>query len=149
MIADLARLSIRMAVLAPLSKALGGGLDALFGGGAGYGTTGAGTSPAGMTSGGTNPGFLLGGVATGGAFDRGRLVEAYANGGIVDRPTIFPMARGYGLMSEAGPEAVMPLKRLASGKLGVAAQSAGVTVNVINNAGAQVTTEARRDPAAA
>ena len=123
MIADLTRLSIRMAVLAPLAKAFGGGLAALFGGGAGYGTTGAGTSPAGMTSGGTNPGFLLGGVATGGAFDRGRLVEAYARGGIVDRPTVFPMARGYGLMGEAGPEAVMPLKRLASGKLGVAATS--------------------------
>ena len=33
MIADLTRLSIRMAVLAPLSKAFGGGLAALFGGG--------------------------------------------------------------------------------------------------------------------
>ena len=121
MIADLTRLSIRMAVLAPLSKAFGGGLAGLFGGGPAYGTTGAGTSPAGMTSGGTNPGFLLGGVASGGAFDRGRLVEAYARGGIVSTPTVFPMARGYGLMGEAGPEAVMPLKRLASGNLGVAA----------------------------
>ncbi len=77
-----------------------------------------------MTSGGTNPGFLLGGVATGGAFDRrpaGRGLRRGVGGGIVNTPTVFPMARGYGLMGEAGPEAVMPLKRLASGKLGVAA----------------------------
>ena len=56
------------------------------------------------------------------------------------------MARGYGLMGEAGPEAVMPLKRLASGNLGVEATPAGVTVNVYNNAGAQVRTETRREP---
>ena len=87
-----------------------------------------------MTSGGTNPGFLLGGVASGGVFAGGRLVEAYARGGIVNTPTVFPMARGYGLMGEAGPEAVMPLKRLGSGNLGVAASPAGVTINVINNA---------------
>ena len=56
------------------------------------------------------------------------------------------MARGYGLMGEAGPEAVMPLKRLACGNLGVEATPAGVTVNVYNNAGAQIRTETRRDP---
>ena len=38
---------------------------------------------------------------------------------IVDRPTLFPMADGAGLMSEAGPEAVLPLTRLANGELGV------------------------------
>jgi phage-related minor tail protein len=56
------------------------------------------------------------------------------------------MARGYGLMGEAGPEAVMPLKRLASGNLGVEAAGAGVTVNIHNYAGAQIRTETRRDP---
>ena len=81
MMAELARLTLRMAVLAPLAKAMEGvGWSSLFGGGSAYGTTGAGTSPAGMTSGGTNPGFLLGGVATGGAFANGRLLEAYARG---------------------------------------------------------------------
>ena len=39
----------------------------------------------------------------------------------------------------------MPLRRLPSGDLGVAAGGAGVTVNVINNAGAQVTTQERKD----
>jgi phage-related minor tail protein len=36
-------------------------------------------------------------------------------------------------MGEAGPEAVMPLKRLPSGKLGVDGSAAGVIVNIINN----------------
>jgi phage-related minor tail protein len=55
------------------------------------------------------------------------------------------MARGMGLMGEAGPEAVMPLKRMPSGNLGVEAGGKGVTVNVINNTPAQVKTEERRD----
>lgn len=46
-------------------------------------------------------------------------VKAFATGGIVSAPTLFPMANGAGLMGEAGPEAIMPLKRGANGKLGV------------------------------
>ena len=37
-----------------------------------------------------------------------------ARGGLVDQPTLFPMAGGMGLMGEAGPEAVMPLQRTAT-----------------------------------
>ena len=84
MMADLTRLALRMAVLAPLAQGRwpASSWSSLFGGGAAaYGTTGAGTSPAGMTSGGTNPGFLLGGVATGGAFADGRLLTALASRG--------------------------------------------------------------------
>jgi hypothetical protein len=44
----------------------------------------------------------------------------FASGGIVGSPTLFPMADGMGLMGEAGPEAIMPLKRGKDGKLGVA-----------------------------
>ena len=54
-------------------------------------------------------------------------------GGIVNQPTIFPMQNGMGLMSEAGPEAIMPLKRGKDGKLGVASTGGGlgnITVNV-------------------
>jgi hypothetical protein len=83
-------------------------------------------------------------TALGAAFDGGNVIP-FARGGIVGRPTIFPMARGYGLMGEAGPEAVMPLKRMPSGNLGVEAGGKGVTVNVINNTPAQVKTEERRD----
>ena len=45
-------------------------------------------------------------------------LSAYSNS-IVDRPTLFPFARGMGLMGEAGWEAVMPLTRLPGGDLGV------------------------------
>lgn len=57
--------------------------------------------------------------ALGGAWING--VQAFANGGVVSSPTLFPHAGGMGLMGEAGPEAIMPLKRGADGKLGVAA----------------------------
>lgn len=57
-------------------------------------------------------------LAQGGVIDQGRLL-AYARGGIVDRPTIFPMAGGMGLMGEKGPEGVLPLARTPSGDLGV------------------------------
>lgn len=88
--------------------------------------------------------FLSGGFRRGAAFDRGNVIP-FARGGLIDRPVLFPMATGAGLAGEAGPEAVMPLKRLPSGNLGVEARPAGVTVNVINNAGAKVTTDDSRD----
>lgn len=60
------------------------------------------------------------GFADGGAFQGGSQIQAYANGGVVGSPTYFPMAGGRtGLMGEAGPEAIMPLKRGKDGKLGV------------------------------
>jgi len=60
-------------------------------------------------------------------------IQAFARGGIVNGPTLFPFAKGIGLMGEAGPEAIMPLQRAANGKLGVIASGGGstnVTVNV-------------------
>ncbi len=81
-------------------------------------------------------------VAKGNAFLRGRALTLFGRGGvlsnaIVDRPTLFPMADGAGLMGEAGPEAVLPLTRLANGELGVktpapAAVAAGpvITYNI-------------------
>jgi tape measure domain-containing protein len=71
------------------------------------------------------------GSANGNVFAQNGIVP-FANGGIVDRPMMFPFAKGIGLMGEAGPEAIMPLKRGADGKLGVAGGGGGtsVTVNV-------------------
>jgi hypothetical protein len=43
-----------------------------------------------------------------------------AKGGILNGPTIIPMANGSALAGEAGPEAVLPLERDSSGRLGVA-----------------------------
>jgi phage-related minor tail protein len=73
--------------------------------------------------------------AKGGVFNYG--IEKFAKGGmftnsIVTQPTLFKFARGTGLMGEAGPEAIMPLRRDGSGNLGVIGQQ-GKTEVVINN----------------
>ena len=58
-------------------------------------------------------------------------IQPFAMGGIVNRPTLFPFAKGIGLMGEAGPEAIMPLRRGADGKLGVAGGGGGsTTINI-------------------
>jgi hypothetical protein len=84
--------------------------------------------------------------AKGGAFDGG--IKAFAMGGafansIVSSPTIFKFASGTGLMGEAGPEAIMPLKRDSNGNLGVRAgsnNSGGNVEIVVNNYGNQQAT---------
>ena len=71
--------------------------------------------------------------ADGGAWQGGSQINAYANGGVVGGPTFFPMTGGKtGLMGEAGPEAIMPLKRGPNGKLGVQAEG-GSQGNVVVN----------------
>jgi len=70
--------------------------------------------------------------ANGNVFMGGNVVP-FANGGVVSGPTMFPMRNGTGLMGEAGPEAIMPLRRGRDGRLGVAAaqtQAAPVDVRV-------------------
>ncbi len=72
--------------------------------------------------------------ANGGAFSQGRVMP-FALGGVVSAPTYFPMRNATGLMGEAGPEAIMPLRRGPDGRLGVAAAGSGaramsVTINV-------------------
>lgn len=80
-------------------------------------------------------------VAKGGVFEGGSLTP-FARGGIVNRPTIFPMASGMGLMGEAGPEAVMPLTRLPGGDLGVKSGGGNnIKINIINNNGSDVSTQ--------
>jgi hypothetical protein len=46
-------------------------------------------------------------------------IQAFAKGGVVGSPTMFKHGGGLGVMGEAGPEAIMPLKRGSNGKLGV------------------------------
>lgn len=103
------------AALSPVQNAVTGGISSLVSGGVGS---------------------LLGGLglfADGAAFSAGR-VRAFAGGGVVEGPTLFPMRGGTGLMGEAGPEAILPLQRGSDGRLGVAMSGRGgggnVTVNI-------------------
>jgi phage-related minor tail protein len=50
--------------------------------------------------------------AKGNVFAQNKIVP-YANGGVIDKPTVLPLA------GEAGPEAILPLQRGGDGKLGV------------------------------
>jgi hypothetical protein len=128
---DIARIILRQAITAPIGNAIGGGIgqfmgsitgsfSSMFGGGQGVQIY---SSPSSVGP------FLP--SANGNAFIGGHLIP-FANGGIVSSPTLFPMARGMGLMGEAGPEAIMPLQRGADGKLGVRAGGGGQGGVVIN-----------------
>lgn len=59
-------------------------------------------------------------------------VIPFANGGVFDSPQLFKFANGSGfsdgVLGEAGPEAVMPLKRGSDGKLGISSSGGGGTV---------------------
>jgi len=80
-------------------------------------------------------------VQLGGPGADGLGVQAFARGGIISRPIMFPMA----LAGEAGPEAILPLRRTASGDLGVQAQQAQMNVTV-NNYGTSTVTTRQRGP---
>ena len=77
--------------------------------------------------------------ANGNVFSAGG-IQAFANGGtftngLYDSPTLFKFANGgaLGVMGEAGPEAVMPLRRGADGKLGVSGGGGGGDVQIVIN----------------
>lgn len=87
-------------------------------------------------------------LAKGGAFSGG--VEYFAKGGtftnsIVNSPTLFKAAKGLGVMGEAGPEAIMPLKRDSNGTLGVRSSSSNVEVVVNNYSGEKAQTKETTD----
>ena len=93
-----------------------------------------------------------GGYAKGGIFESG--LEAFAQGGIVNSPTFFKFASGgsfkKGLMGEAGPEAILPLKRGSDGSLGVSMNGSGssgdtyVNITINQNGDSSESTESSR-----
>ncbi|KAA8712949.1 phage tail tape measure protein [Pseudomonas cannabina] len=129
-LSDMARIATRQASSALLGS-LFGAATSYFGGGASAATSFG--STAGSTAAGYSDAALSGwsgiGQAKGGAWSGG--VQMFANGGaftnsIVSKPTAFGIAGGgYGVMGEAGDEAIMPLTRTAGGQLGVRALGGG------------------------
>ena len=98
--------------------AVGGGVSAA-GGGGGSGTT-------------SNVMITDPNLAKGGVIHKG--VQTFAKGGVINQPTLFPMAKGAGLAGEAGPEGIFPLARGKSGKLGVEAVGGiGGGQTIVNN----------------
>lgn len=95
---DIAKVQMQKAVLNLASTAFGGGAMSWLGG-------------------------LLTPNANGGVYASAGL--SAHSGSVVSTPTIFPFAKGAGLMGEAGPEAILPLKRGSDGKLGVSAGEGG------------------------
>ena len=123
MAAEIAAEALKLAAMQFIKFIIGG-----FSNGGTFGS-GSGTTP--PT---TLPGSVGAIAANGLAIGKNGIVP-YAKGGIVNKPTLFQYASGgsgrFGLMGEAGPEAIMPLRRGRNGKLGVEAAGGGTTnVNV-------------------
>jgi TP901 family phage tail tape measure protein/lambda family phage tail tape measure protein len=121
MAAQIIAKQMTMIILQTILKALG----AVGGGGGGGGGT--------VTGDFMNTEALKGftPAANGATFANG--IAKFASGGIVSSPTLFKFADGgttrTGLMGEAGPEAIMPLKRGADGSLGVQANGLREAMN--------------------
>ncbi|EIF0467137.1 phage tail tape measure protein [Salmonella enterica] len=128
-LADLAKMEARIAA----SKLLGS-LPGMFG----FGVSAGGSTPSGAYS---AAAMSVIPNADGGVYRSAGLSQY--SGSIVNRPTFFAFARGAAVMGEAGPEAILPLRRGADGKLGVvaAAGAGGIMMfapqyhTVINNTG--------------
>ena len=114
---ELARVALRVAVIEPLARSLGGALGSTaFGGG---------TTATAAT------GAVIPGIGTSGA--------------IINKPTIIPMANGGVLAGERGREAILPLTRMGSGRLGVdAGDIGGQEVQIIDQRGASAPDIQRR-----
>lgn len=113
-LADVAAMVVRTTITGPLASAVGRGLADWLG--------------------------IAIPAARGAVVDTGRVVP-FAAGGVVSSPTLFPLRGGIGLMGEAGPEAILPLRRLASGRLGV--EATGARPSVVVQQPVTITVDAR------
>lgn len=132
-ISDIIRMQSRAAVSGIMDK-----VSSLLGsyfGGSSSSSTGLSSLPASV-----NKTYALGGVESSAS------LSAYS-GGIYSSPQLFKFAHGAGVFGEAGPEAIMPLKRGSDGKLGVSSNGdrGEVTVIINNQSGGQANQTQRTD----
>ena len=122
-IKDLIKMAAYKAVFEPMFRAISSISSALFP-----------TAPAKTTA-----------SAHGNVFDTGKVIP-FAKGGVINRPMTFPL----GLAGEAGPEAILPLRRIG-GDLGVKADLGGMrgggawTIEIINKGEPAQITDAKFD----
>lgn len=124
-IKDIAKIVVQLLIMKPIIDSIKGYFGGMGGGEVGW-----------------EGGFSSKAFSTGGSFAGGTGLAQ----GIYNQPTLFKFAKGgtfggnIGVLGEgSGPEAIVPLKRTASGDLGV--QASPVNVNIYNNAGVEVKTE--------
>ncbi|EAB8478523.1 phage tail tape measure protein [Salmonella enterica subsp. enterica serovar Java] len=133
-LADLAKMEARIAASKLLGSVLG-----MFG----FGASAGGSTPSGAYS---SAALSVIPNADGGVYRSAGLSQY--SGSIVNRPTFFAFARGAAVMGEAGPEAILPLRRGANGKLGVVAAGGGMAMFApqyhiaISNTGPDLTPQA-------
>ncbi|HIB1525347.1 TPA: phage tail tape measure protein [Salmonella enterica subsp. enterica serovar Muenchen] len=113
-LADLAKMEARIAASKLLGSVLG-----MFS----FGASAGGSTPSGAYS---SAALSVIPNADGGVYRSAGLSQY--SGSIVNRPTFFAFARGTAVMGEAGPEAILPLRRGANGKLGVVAAGGGMAM---------------------
>lgn len=133
-LADMAKIAARQAMLGLVTSIAG----SLFGAasGAAAGTEAMASSV--QAAGGDGIGSLISSNGWGVANAKGNVytspsLSAYS-GGIYDTPQVFAFAKGAGVFGEAGPEAILPLKRAADGSLGVRAQIPNTAIGGAGNA---------------
>lgn len=123
-LADLARIAARQATMGIFSSIVGAVVGSASGAAAG---TEAAASQV-QASGGDGIGAL---IQSNGwtANAKGNVYQSPSlsafSGGVYDTPQVFQFAKGAGVFAEAGPEAIMPLRRGPDGRLGVQAHGAG------------------------
>lgn len=133
-LADLAKMEARIAASKLLGSVLG-----MFS----FGASAGGSTPSGAYS---SAALSVIPNADGGVYRSAGLSQY--SGSIVNRPTFFAFARGAAVMGEAGPEAILPLRRGANGKLGVVAAGGGMAMFApqyhiaISNTGPELTPQA-------
>jgi len=140
---DTTRMIIQQFILRALLKAVG-----FLGGGGGGGGIQDAVSPEAYSVG---TGASIFAAANGAAF-AGNGIQLFAKGGVVSAPKLFQFANGgvpgLGVMGEAGPEAIMPLRRGPDGRLGVSGGGGTVNVTVNVSADGSQQSEASGDKAA-